>query len=77
MTDITTGSVLTCSNPDCGCELEVRRPCPHGDDYRCACGHPLVASPHRQTLAERVEELGIVDQQTVLVDDVEAEREAR
>lgn len=77
MTDIRPGTTLTCSNPDCGCELEVRRPCPHGDDYRCACGHPLQPAEHEQTLAERVEELGIVDQQTVLVDDVRAEPDAR
>ncbi|MFN8017977.1 MAG: hypothetical protein U0P45_07615 [Acidimicrobiales bacterium] len=36
------GDVLTCTNPDCGCELEVVRPCPHAEvEYSCACGHSL------------------------------------
>jgi hypothetical protein len=33
------GTVLTCTNPDCGCRLQVQVPCPHGDDFTCACGH--------------------------------------
>lgn len=37
------GTVLTCDNPDCDCEIEVRKPCPHGDTYSCGCGHPLTA----------------------------------
>lgn len=36
------GSLLTCSNPDCDCRLRIDEPCPHGDRYTCACGHPLV-----------------------------------
>jgi metallothionein len=36
------GTVLTCSNDDCGCRLRIEEPCPHGDEYRCACGHPFV-----------------------------------
>ena len=40
------GTVLTCTNPDCGCLLRIEQPCPHGDTYTCACGHPLTdASP--------------------------------
>jgi hypothetical protein len=35
------GTRLTCSNPDCDCELQINRPCPHGTTYTCACGHPL------------------------------------
>ncbi|MGN6692618.1 MAG: hypothetical protein ACTHN0_00425 [Aquihabitans sp.] len=38
---ITEGTHLTCTNPDCPCRLLVERPCPHGDDFRCACGHPF------------------------------------
>ena len=36
-----TGIVLTCSNADCGCRLRIEEPCPHGDTYTCACGHPF------------------------------------
>jgi hypothetical protein len=36
-----TGTHLTCSDADCGCELEVITPCPHGTTYTCACGHPF------------------------------------
>ena len=36
-----TGTILTCSNSDCGCELRIEKPCPHGDTYTCACGHPF------------------------------------
>lgn len=32
---------LTCSDPDCPCELEIITPCPHGSNYTCACGHAL------------------------------------
>jgi len=35
------GTVLTCTNEKCGCRLQVQAPCPHGDDYTCACGHAL------------------------------------
>lgn len=35
------GTVLTCTNPDCGCSLRIEKPCPHGDTYTCACGHPM------------------------------------
>jgi hypothetical protein len=35
------GTRLTCTNPDCDCELQINRPCPHGTTYTCACGHPL------------------------------------
>jgi hypothetical protein len=38
-----TGTVLSCTNSDCGCRLRIQEPCPHGDTYRCACGHPLEA----------------------------------
>lgn len=36
-----TGAILTCTNPDCGCRLIIQKPCPHGDRYKCACGHDL------------------------------------
>ena len=35
------GTVLTCSNPNCGCRLRIEQPCPRGDTYSCACGHEL------------------------------------
>ena len=38
------GTVLTCSNDDCGCRIQVQVPCPHGDEYSCACGHTLTPS---------------------------------
>lgn len=37
------GTVLTCSNESCGCQLTIDTPCPHGDTYRCACGHDFTA----------------------------------
>jgi hypothetical protein len=37
------GTVLTCSNPDCGCRVTIEEPCPHGDTYTCACGHQFEA----------------------------------
>jgi hypothetical protein len=37
------GTVLTCTNADCGCRLQVQQPCPHGDEYTCACGHAFAA----------------------------------
>jgi hypothetical protein len=40
---IPTGTILTCTNDDCTCRLRVEQPCPHGDDFRCGCGHDLVA----------------------------------
>ena len=40
------GTRLTCTNPDCDCELEILTPCPHGNSYMCGCGHELeVSSP--------------------------------
>ena len=39
----TTGTRMTCTNPDCGCELQIVKPCPHGTDYTCACGHEMKA----------------------------------
>ena len=36
-----TGTVLTCTNDDCSCRLGIEEPCPHGDTYTCACGHPF------------------------------------
>ena len=36
------GTRLTCSNEDCGCELVIEKPCPHGDVYTCACGHEFI-----------------------------------
>jgi len=35
------GTILTCTNDDCGCRLRIEEPCPHGDTYTCACGHPF------------------------------------
>jgi hypothetical protein len=35
------GAVLSCSNPDCGCRITINVPCPHGNTYTCACGHPF------------------------------------
>ena len=35
------GTTLTCTNDDCGCRLQIIEPCPHGDGYTCACGHPF------------------------------------
>jgi hypothetical protein len=37
------GMRMTCSNPDCDCELEIVAPCPHGNGYTCACGHEFEA----------------------------------
>ena len=37
------GTTLSCSNEDCGCKLKIEQPCPHGDTYKCACGHDLQA----------------------------------
>ncbi len=41
-----TGTVLTCTNADCGCRLRIEQPCPHGDTYTCACGHTFEEAPH-------------------------------
>lgn len=38
------GTTLTCSNADCGCQLRIETPCPHGDTYTCACGAPFEAT---------------------------------
>jgi len=38
------GTTLTCSNDECDCLLRVERPCPHGNTYTCACGHPMQES---------------------------------
>lgn len=35
------GARLSCTNPDCDCELQINKPCPHGSTYTCACGHPM------------------------------------
>ena len=40
----TAGTTLTCTNVDCGCELQIVTPCPHGATYTCACGHSLEPS---------------------------------
>ena len=37
------GTTLSCTNQDCGCKLKIEQPCPHGDTYKCACGHDLKA----------------------------------
>ena len=34
-------AILSCTNDDCPCRLRVEAPCPHGDTFTCACGHPL------------------------------------
>jgi len=36
-----TGTILTCTNDSCGCRLRIEVPCPHGETYTCACGHPF------------------------------------
>jgi hypothetical protein len=36
-----TGTRMICTNLECGCELEIVIPCPHGTDYTCACGHEM------------------------------------
>lgn len=33
------GTLLSCTNPDCGCRVRIEAPCPHGDVYLCACNH--------------------------------------
>ena len=38
------GTELTCTNDDCGCRLRIEQPCPHGDQYTCACGHLFEAA---------------------------------
>lgn len=45
------GTVLTCTNPGCGCRLQVQVPCPHGEDYTCACGHALGPAGDTDTIA--------------------------
>ncbi|HYI62912.1 MAG TPA: hypothetical protein VEW93_14050 [Acidimicrobiales bacterium] len=40
---IEAGTLLTCTNQECGCRLQVQEPCPHGDGYICGCGHELTA----------------------------------
>jgi hypothetical protein len=37
------GTQLSCTNGDCGCRLRIEEPCPHGDQYTCACGQPFEA----------------------------------
>ncbi len=27
------GTILTCSNRECGCRLSIEQPCPHGDQH--------------------------------------------
>ncbi|MGD9998814.1 MAG: hypothetical protein AB7L17_22470 [Ilumatobacteraceae bacterium] len=69
------GVTLTCTNDDCPCELQINVACPHGDTYTCACGHRLVAARPRsgETLGERVQQEGIVDQQAVVLDEAAAD----
>lgn len=38
---VAAGTLLTCTNDDCTCRLRVEEPCPHGETYTCACGHPF------------------------------------
>lgn len=38
------GVLLTCTNDDCPCRLRIEEPCPHGEQYTCACGHPLAVA---------------------------------
>lgn len=38
------GTTLTCTDEGCGCQLRIEKPCPHGDTYTCACGHPFEAA---------------------------------
>lgn len=45
--DNVAGTRLTCTNPDCECELAIIEPCPHGTDYTCGCGHPFRTTPPR------------------------------
>jgi hypothetical protein len=49
--DDETGTVLTCTNDQCACRLRIEEPCPHGDTYTCACGHPF-AIASRAPLAD-------------------------
>lgn len=39
------GTHLTCTNEECGCEVEIVTPCPHGSAYTCACGHAFEPLP--------------------------------
>lgn len=39
------GTVVTCTDDACGCQLTIDKPCPHGSQYRCGCGHLLEARP--------------------------------
>jgi hypothetical protein len=41
---IPAGTLMTCTNDDCSCRLQVVEPCPHGDDFRCGCGHPFTTT---------------------------------
>jgi hypothetical protein len=69
------GVTLTCTNPDCPCELRIETPCPHGDDYRCACGHRFQTATEAEgrSVGERAEAEGIVDQQAAVMDVVNRE----
>ena len=69
----TAGTTLTCTNDDCPCQLEIVTPCPHGDRYVCACGHPFeaVEGGRGSGIGARAEEAGIVDQQAVVLDEIE------
>jgi hypothetical protein len=33
------GVELSCTNSECSCRLRIVVPCPHGEVYKCACGH--------------------------------------
>lgn len=35
------GTRMTCTDPECECELEIVAPCPHGTRYVCGCGHEM------------------------------------
>jgi len=43
------GTILTCTNPECGCRLRIEAPCHHGGNYTCACGHPFVPAGNALT----------------------------
>jgi metallothionein len=42
MVENETGTLLSCDDEACDCRIRVEVPCPHADQYTCACGRPLV-----------------------------------
>lgn len=46
------GVILTCTNDECRCRLRIEVPCPHGDGYTCACGHPFVDAEEQSPLTD-------------------------